>query len=59
MVEERRQRGVARVTAARELLTTSQSPDDINLHHAEEALRPPQSATLGHTLAALRAKMLQ
>lgn len=41
MVEERCQRGVARVTPARELLATSQSPDDINLHHGEEALTPP------------------
>lgn len=33
--------GGGRATAAQELLTTSQSPDDINLHHGEEALRPP------------------
>lgn len=33
--------GGVRATAAQELLTTSRSPDDINLHHGEEALRPP------------------
>lgn len=40
-MEERCQWGVARATAAQELFTTSQSPDDINLHHGEEELRPP------------------